>query len=109
MRKYLIYILGVTLLTSCTNHPYMGPQISRSMQISKDRGLFMWEYEPDKDSLTVYGQKILLPIKESFAEPAYKYFGGHTYVVVPHKASFLSHAYAQGEIAGHKDCLLSLI
>jgi hypothetical protein len=50
------------------------------MQISKDRGLFMWEYEPDKDSLTVYGQKILLPIKESFAEPAYKYFGGHTYV-----------------------------
>ena len=31
------------------------------------------------------------------------------YLVVPHKDSFLSHAYAQGEIAGHKDCLLSLI
>lgn len=81
MKKYLFYILGFTLLTSCnfniSYHPHVGTEISRSIQESKDLGLFMWEYEPDKDSLTVYGQKILLPIKESFAEPVYKSYGAY--------------------------------
>ena len=81
MRKYLFYILGFTLLTSCnfniSYHPHVGTEISRSIQESKDFGLFTWEYEPDKDSLTVYGQKILLPIKESFAEPVYKSYGAY--------------------------------
>ena len=85
MKKYLFYILGVTLLTSCNYicyHPHVGPERSWSMQVSKDRGLFMWEYEPDKDSLTVDGQKILLPIKESFAEPVYLRLGAYVDSIV---------------------------
>jgi hypothetical protein len=86
MRKYLFYILGVTLLSSCnfniSYHPHVGPERSWSMQFSKDMGLFIWEYEPDKDSLTVYGQKILLPIKESFAEPVYLRLGAYVDSIV---------------------------
>lgn len=74
--KYLILLIVIPLLYSC-NFNIVGTKGDNGHSSSKEEslhyGVFMWEYEADKDSLCLNGKPFLLPIKEAFAEPCYHY------------------------------------
>ncbi len=81
MKRNFLWVLVpfIMLLLSCSadfnivGRKNLWIDFSRSLQSSKYYGVFMWEYELDKDSVTLYGKKYRLPIKEVFAEPSYHF------------------------------------
>jgi hypothetical protein len=83
MKSLIFTVIASLILVSCTeeNLLLIGWGVSPTIEHSKKLGVFMWEYEPDRDTLYLRGQKVPLRIIEAFAELHYRHeddFLGHT-------------------------------
>ena len=75
MKSLIFTVIASLILVSCTeeNLLLIGWGVSPTIEHSKKLGVFMWEYEPDRDTLYLRGQKVPLRIIEAFAELHYRH------------------------------------
>jgi hypothetical protein len=75
MKSLIFTLIASLILVSCTeeNEKLILWGISPTIEHSKKLGVFMWEYEPDRDTLYLRGQKVPLKIIEAFAELDYRH------------------------------------